>query len=270
MPSRPSPSIPVRVFIQCVKAIGDGAMIQRVSSSDKEFHFQNWFHDRLRAVVEHIETGGRNSYPDFRMVAHTDGFEVKGLAYPGREASFDSNSQLPTGQHNGRTIFYVFGRYPKEPDGDSYPVLDLVICHGDFLNADREPHRRNKSVKNFGSYGDILIRARRMYVAPTPFHLAEGLAHHQTLILPSDMSAPGLVKVGDLCRRECEQLVIGYTYDRPTDDLSPKLIANPNAGKEHHFTAWRVKSGPKNQVSMKSLEGGKVEVEDDESDDDSP
>jgi hypothetical protein len=268
MPTGPSLSIPVRVFTQCVKAIGDGVMIRRVSSSDKEFHFQNWFRDRLQALGEHIETGGRNSYPDFRMVAHTDGFEVKGLAYPGREASFDSNSQLPTGHHNGRTIYYVFGRYPKQPDGDTYPVLDLVICHGDFLNADREPHRRNKSVKGFGSYGDILIRARRMYVVPTPFHLAEGLAHRQTHILPSEMSAPGLVKVGDLCRRECERLVVGYMYDRPADELSPKLISNPTAGKEHHFTAWRVKRAPTDQVSMKCLEAGKVKVANDESEDD--
>lgn len=153
------------------------------------------------------------------------------------------------------------------PDGDSYPVLDLVICHGDFLNADREPHRRNKSVKGFGSYGDILIRTRRMYVVPTPFHLADGLAHRQTLILPIEMQAPDLVKVGDLCRRECEQLVVGYTYDRPSDDLSPKLVANPDAGKEHHFAAWRVSGAPMDAVSMKNLQAGKVEVADDESDD---
>jgi hypothetical protein len=140
-----------------------------------------------------------------------------------------------------------------------------VICHGDFLNADREPHRRNKSVKGFGSYGDILIRARRMYVVPTPFHLADGLAHRQTLILPSEASAPGLVKVGDLCRRECDRLVVGYAYDRPTDDLSPKLIENPTAGQEHHFSAWRVKGAPKDQVCMKSLEIAKVEVDHDES-----
>jgi hypothetical protein len=242
-------------------------MIRRVSSSDKEFHFQNWFRDRLEAVGENVETGGRNSYPDFRMVAHTDGFEVKGLAYPGREASFDSNSQLPTGYHNGRSLYYVFGRYPKQPDGDTYPVLDLVICHGDFLNADRQPHRRNKSVKGFGSYGDILIRARRMYVVPTPFHLADGLAHRQTLILPSEMKASGLVRVGDLCRRESERLVVGYTYDRPTDDLSPKIVNNPAAGKEHHFTAWRVKDAPTDKVSMRGPQAGLGEVANGDSDD---
>ena len=59
------------------------------------------------------------------MVATTEGYELKGLAYPGRDVNFDSNSQVPSGHHNGRTIYYVFGRYPKEPDGDTYPVIDL-------------------------------------------------------------------------------------------------------------------------------------------------
>src|SRR5438874_13641126 len=107
MPRGAPTLIPVRVFMQCAKAVSDGAMIKRVSSSDKEFHFQNWFRARLQEIGEHFEPGGRNSYPDFRMVEQTDGFEIKGLAYPGREATFDSNSQVPTGLHNGRTIYYV-------------------------------------------------------------------------------------------------------------------------------------------------------------------
>jgi hypothetical protein len=107
------------------------------------------------------------------------------IAYPGREANYDCNSQVPSGSHNGRTIFYVFGRYPAEPDGDKYPVLDLVICHGDFLNADHDYVHKNKNVKGFGSYGDIMIRDRKMYVAPTPFGLTTGTAHNQTLILPA-------------------------------------------------------------------------------------
>jgi hypothetical protein len=82
------------------------------------------------------------------------------------------------------------------------------------------------------------------------------------------MNAANLVKVGELCRRECERLVVGYTYDRPTDDLSPKLIDNPTAGEEHYFTAWRVKGAPTDPVSMKGVEAGKVEVADDESDND--
>lgn len=103
-------------------------LVSRLTAKDKEFHFQNWFRDRLAASNFHYEQGGRNSYPDFRLVALTEGYEVKGLAYPGREETYDSNSQVPTGWHNGRDIFYVFGRYPSEPDGNSYPVLDFPVC----------------------------------------------------------------------------------------------------------------------------------------------
>lgn len=242
-------------------------MISRVSTSDKEFHFQNWFKSRLQEVGEHFEQGGRNSYPDFRMVEHTDGFEVKGLAYPGREANFDSNSQVPTGLHNGRTIYYVFGRYPKLPDGDAYPVLDLVICHGDFLNADHDFRHKNKNVKGFGSYGDIMIRDRKMYVVPTPFRLVEGLAHTQTLILPAHMRPKSFVRVGNLSRRECDRLVVGYTFDLRKNELVPELAVNPGAGSEHNFTAWRAKGAVTNVVRMSSVPARLVEVSNDESDD---
>jgi hypothetical protein len=40
---------------------------------------------------------------------------------------------MPSGYHNGRTIYYAFGRYPKDPDEDEYPVIDFVFCHGDFI-----------------------------------------------------------------------------------------------------------------------------------------
>jgi len=109
------------VFKRCIEAIRGGALITRVGR-DKEFHFQIWFEERLRELGVPYDLGGRNSYPDFRMVQSTDGFELKALAYPGRDVNFDSNSQAPSGFHNGRTIYYVFGRYPKEPDGESYPV----------------------------------------------------------------------------------------------------------------------------------------------------
>ena len=61
------------IFQHCVEAIRQGALIKRVSSTDKEFHFQNWFEARLRGMRLNFEVGGRNSYPDFRMVATTEG-----------------------------------------------------------------------------------------------------------------------------------------------------------------------------------------------------
>ncbi|MGO8678760.1 MAG: hypothetical protein ACLQVX_23190 [Limisphaerales bacterium] len=98
------------VFARCAEGIGGGKLITRENRQDKEFHFQNWFKARLVETGLNFEVGGRNSYPDFRLVATADGFEVKGLAYPGREANYDCNSQAPSGNHNGRTIHYVFGR----------------------------------------------------------------------------------------------------------------------------------------------------------------
>jgi hypothetical protein len=240
------------VFLRCVEAIQANKLIKRESREDKEFHFQNWFKARLDEVGFNFEVGGRNSYPDFRMVAVTEGFEVKGLAYPGREANYDCNSQVPSGSHNGRAIFYVFGRYPSEPDGDTYPVLDLVLCHGDFLNADHTYIHQNKSVKGFGSYGDILIRDRKMYVAPTPFGLTTGTAHHRTLILPADFHADSRFhEVGHLVRVETAKLIVGYTFDLRANTLTPALVDNPDAGKEHLFRAYRLKTSPGDEVKMK-------------------
>ena len=228
------------VFKRCVEAIEAGTLIERESRKDKEFHFQNWFKRRLAETGLNFEQGGRNSYPDFRLVQFTEGYELKGLAYPGREATFDSNSQVPTGFHNGRTIYYVFGRYPKTPDGNRYPVIDLVVTHGDFLNADHDYIHENKNVKGFGTYGDLMIRDRKMYVVPTPFRIVEGLAHHRTLILPSEQPpGEGFVEVGEIFRREAEHLIVAYQFDLRTNDLKAERIRNPNAGREHRFRAWR-------------------------------
>ena len=255
------------VFKRCVEAIRAGALIQRVSRSDKEYHFQNWFEGRLQETALHYEVAGRNTYPDFRMVAATEGYELKGLAYPGRDATYDSNSQVPTGWHNGRTIYYVFGRYPKEPDGDAYPVLDLVICHGDFLNADHDYVHHNKSVKGFGSYGDILIRDRKMYVVPTPFRLAEGLAHHHTLILPANADVDkDVVEVGEVTRTEAAELIVGYAFDLQTNDIQPRKVPNPGAGTVHVFRAWRVKGSPTTPVTRRDIQSisGEGDTLDDE------
>jgi hypothetical protein len=183
------------IFKNCVEAIRNGVLIEREGRSDKEFHFQNWFIKRLQHMGMLFEQPGRNSYPDFSLVQYTDGYELKALAYPGRDATYDSNSQVPCGEHNGRQLYYVFGRYPKDPDGDTYPVVDLVICHGSFLNADNTYVHKNKGFRGFGSYGDIFIRDRKMYVAPTPFALAEGTAHRFTLIVPEQVEPPRV------CRR---------------------------------------------------------------------
>lgn len=249
------------VFEQCVLAIQAGELIESVSAKDKEFHFQNWFQKRLQQLAIHFEGSGRNTYPDFSLVEYTEGYEIKGLAWPGRERDYDSNSQVPTGYHNGRQIFYVFGRYPADltPYADQgsgrrqYPVVDLVLCHGDFLNADHTYIHKNKSVKGFGTYGDIMIRDRKMYVAPTPFALTQGTIGLHTLIVPQTIEPdPRFQEVGKLTRIEAETLVVGYTFDLRTNHLKAETVPNPRAGTEHNFIAYRMKSQTAKPVSMVS------------------
>lgn len=240
------------VFAKCVEAKEAGENIKLEHRKDKEFHFQNWFQKRLEGLAAHFEGSGRNTYPDFSLVEYTEGYEIKGLAWPGRERDYDSNSQVPTGYHNGRQIFYVFGRYPKDPGGMEYPVVDLVICHGDFLNADHGYVHKNKSVKGFGTYGDIMIRDRKMYVAPTPFALTDGTTGLMTLILPETVVSDDRYQVvGNLTRVEAETLVIGYKFDLRTNELTAERVPNPNAGTQHRFVAYRLKSQASKPVSMK-------------------
>ena len=245
------------IFLLCVQAIRDGELIEREGRRDKEFYFQNWFKSRLESLGLNFDSPGRNSYPDFRLVRFPEGYELKGLAYPGREASFDCNSQFPYGEHNGRQVYYVFGRYPTDPDDNRYPVLDLVLCHGSFLNADNTYVHKNKSYRGFGTYGDILVRDRKMYVAPTPFALAEGTAHRRTLIVPDDDPIDdGFVEVGTLVRREVEQMVVAYSFDLCTNNISTTRVPNPNAGREHIFKAYRVQGDPLEPVFLREGEAG--------------
>ena len=254
-----SMSIALDIFQKCVEAVQQGELIESVSAKDKEFHFQNWFQKRLESLNLFFEASGRNTYPDFRMVNSADGFEVKGLAWPGRERDYDCNSQVPSGVHNGRQVFYVFGRYPVDLSQYStqiggrrcYPVIDLVICHGDFLNADRQYVHKNKNVKGFGSYGDIMIRDRKMYVAPTPFSLTEGTTGLMTLILPERTEIDGrFQEVGQLVRVETSELVVGYKFDLRTNELIADKAPNPTAGSAQYFKAYRLIGQTTKAVSM--------------------
>lgn len=209
--------------------------------------------------IDAFRGSGRNTYPDFCLVEHTEGYEIKGLAWPGRERDYDSNSQVPTGYHNGRQIFYVFGRYPADLSGyadqgngrKQYPVVDLVVCHGDFLNADHNYVHKNKSVKGFGTYGDIMIRDRKMYVAPTPIALTEGTTGLMTLILPEHFGSDDRYQVvGNLTRVEAETLVVGYNFDLRTNELKAERVPNPKKGTQHRFVAYRLKGQASKPVVM--------------------
>lgn len=248
-----------QVFLECERARAQGVLIQRVSASDKEFHFQNWVQDRLDDCALYYDEPGRNTYPDFTLVNDPIGFEVKGLAYPGRAADYDANSQVPSGLHNGREVYYVFGRYPKDVAGEAeYPVLDLIVCHGDFLNADSEYEHLNRSFRGFGSYGDILVRDRKMYVVPTPLALTEGTTGLATLIVPASFvpTSPDLVRVGELVRVEVDEIVGSYEFDLQTNEMITHYVPNPNAGAVHTFHAYRSRGlGDGQPVSLREAWG---------------
>lgn len=156
--------------------------------------------------------------------------------------------------HNGRDIFYVFGRYPPADEGgDEYPVIDIVLCHGDFLNADHEYRHKNKSVKGFGSYGDIMIRDRKMYVAPTPYAIADGFTGARTLVIPAEWNAPPNMQiVGRLDRSEAPNVLVGYAFDLKSNAIMPTTIANLSAGKVHSFVAYRLEADSANPVTIKA------------------
>lgn len=159
----------------------------------------------------------------------------------------------------------MFGRYPADltpypaqANGHrQYPVIDLVICHGDFLNADHNYVHKNKSIRGFGTYGDIMIRDRKMYVAPTPFSLVEGTTGLMTLIVPETMGTdPRFREVGRLTRVECDTLVVGYNFDLRTNVLNADRIPNPSAGTEHRFIAYRLTT----QTDRPAVMAGQIPV----------
>lgn len=229
-----------RIFLACDYSVKNAVSIGRRSSRDKEYHVQDWFKHRLEGERISFDEPSRNSYPDFRIVNSPLGFELKGLGYPGREANFDCNSQVPKGFHNGREIYYIFIRYPSAPAEDNFPVLDLVMCHGSFINADSSYVHANKNVKGFGSYGDIMIRDRKMYVAPTPFALASGLDRQVTLIdLESRSFSAALHSAGSLVRVETQDLIASYVFDLTTNNIEGQKVPNPDSGKQHQFKAYR-------------------------------
>jgi len=249
----------IDLFLSCEEAVARGALIERASRREKEFAVQHWVRDRLEdAGIPYVESG-RNAYPDFVVGGKPpEGFEVKGLAYPGREADFDANSNAPAGDHQGRTVYYVFVRYP-DTEENRYAVSDLVICHGDLLNPTRGYLHKNRSFRTFGGYGDIMIRDRKMYVVRTPYGIAEGLSGSRTLILPAGDSVPdGLSSIGELTRAEAARIAVGYTFDLTTNEIRVIDRPNPTAGTQHTFTAYRPRGHEGTRVQLASRQPRRV------------
>ena len=108
-------------------------------------------------------------------------------------------------------------------------------------------------MKGFGSYGDIMIRNRKMYVAPTPYAIADGLTGTRTLVVPAEWGTPPHMQiVGRLDRREAPSIVVGYSFDLKSNVIAPTTIANPSAGKVHSFIAYRIERDSAQSVTIKA------------------
>jgi hypothetical protein len=243
---------PLKIFLSLAHGFHNGVPIVRSSQQDKEYHFQNWVKRRIEAAGLAYEELGRHGYPDFVLTGHPSGYEVKGLAHPGRHADFDCNSQLPLAMQDGKAVYYIFGRYPPTREQE-FLVHDLVLCSAAFLNAQTENTSTNQSFRGAGSYGDILIRDRRMYVCATPYALAPATVGQATLILEQHeaIDLPDMLEaVGQMQRVESPELVTGYSFDLVQNTLHSERGANPNAGIPHSFAAFRVRGFGSGAVSL--------------------
>jgi len=56
--------------------------------------------------------------------------------------------------------------------------------------------------------------------------------------------------VGELVRTEAKQVVVGYAFDLRVNKLTPEFAPNPSAGKQHMFSAYRMKGDGHGSVSL--------------------
>ena len=238
-PLRPDDLAVVERIFRAVSEEHRARVVLERKGRDKEFFFQNWFTSVLENQGIAFDEPQRNAYPDYRLVHAPVGVELKGLELPGREATFDCNSQPPRGMHNGRTVFYIFGRY-ESTEQRELSLVDLCMFHGDLLDPHGWYRHQNRSFWGFGAFGDIQIRDRKMYVARTPYSILSGIKSQCTLILPSVYAAPGLCHVGGFVRREADHMITGYEFDMLSNTLTTKTRPNPNAGHEYAFSVYTV------------------------------
>lgn len=230
------------ILRQCEAAVNAEVRTQR-QGRDKEFHFQDWVGDRIKSAnYSYPAREKRNTFPDFPIDGLDEAYEVKGITEGSRERDFDSNSTLPANEHNGHRVYYIFGRYEgSEKGGETPRVLDLVIVDGAYLNSGATLTAKNRSLRALGSYGDILLRDRKMYAPYTPYKNLSGLRGHCTLIVQSDEQPPNsdFVEVGRITRRESDQILVGYRADLIADTLTGEYEPNPHAGRAYEFVAYR-------------------------------
>ncbi|MEI4619840.1 hypothetical protein [Bacillus cereus] len=132
-----------------------------------------WFLDSL-SDLEPLSLG-KNDHPDY--VIHNVGFELKSLKTKGQ---IQFNSTIPCGGFKHGDLegecYYVVARYTTERN---YGYLaDYSVVDGDYFNHDRNWafSHMNSQESGFGTYGDGVVRYRKMYQFPSPHKSIEGIS----------------------------------------------------------------------------------------------
>jgi len=172
----------VRIFLEMAEAAERNIPMIPRDADDKVDFPQDWFRDRLESAGLPYKQQGKNTYPDFwvgdalaeitEIAREPESYEVKSLALVRGRAcrkDIDFNSTIPSGQKGGSSAFVLFFLYTGS-GADLRFVHTISLAHGDFFNCDQviAAEHRNSSTNNFGSYGDGIIRHRKMYRFPHP------------------------------------------------------------------------------------------------------
>jgi hypothetical protein len=122
--------------------------------------------------------------------------------------------------------------------------LDLVVCDGDFLNADHEYVHKNRSqgVRQWGHHDPGPQNVRRSNSVRTGHRRRS----HPDVDLAQRTACPKGFRDGP-----ARPLIVGYSFDLLRNTLVPKTIPNPNAGREHEFSAWRISTGSREAVVLR-------------------
>jgi hypothetical protein len=125
------------IFQQCVEAIRQGVLIERESAQTKssisKIVSRSTHRDRLNFEARRPKFLSR-----FSNGATTEGYEIKGLLIPAAMLRSIQTVRFLQALIMGEVFTMCLADTRRKPDGNRYPVLDLVICHGAFLNADHE------------------------------------------------------------------------------------------------------------------------------------
>lgn len=238
------------VFKRTAEAIESGRPSASRGLGTKGPRFRDWFGERLDEAGQAYLRPGRGRSSDFQVVDSGDRYYSKGLPHPGRGPMYHAHDANERALPDGHNIYYVVGRYRAGTEGSQFRVLDLIMCHREFL----EPIRRvsaDSVIGGYGSYGDIKVRVQWEQPLPNPFRLLQGAANQATLILPDHYDpGPSLVQVGVLIRREPRDIVIAIVENFVAGTVTAGTAPNPTAGQEHTFRAWRLKGSSTDPVFL--------------------